>query len=80
MENNSKKIQSEKCEIKAIIDDIRKLIETYGSNHDEKIMSTLKKYITNQEGLWCDEEDDSIEDLKICIESLKLYKTSFFKE
>ena len=51
MENNTKKIQSEKCEIKAIIDDIRKLIATYGSNHDEKIMSTLKKYITNQEGL-----------------------------
>ena len=38
--NNNKKI-----EIKTIIDDIRQLIETYGSNHDEKTMNTFKKKI-----------------------------------
>ena len=40
---NKNAIKHKKSEIKTIIDDIRKLIETCGSNHDEKTMNTLKK-------------------------------------
>ena len=39
----------------------------------------LKK-IKKDEDLWCDEEDDDIEDLNNCIRSLNLYKTKFFGE
>ena len=69
-----------KLEIKTIIDDIRQVIETYGCNHDEKTMNTLKRSIKKGEDLWCDEEDNDIEDLNICIRSLKFYKTNFFGE
>ena len=37
---NKSLTKQKKLEIKTIIDDIRQLIETYGSNHDEKIMNT----------------------------------------
>ena len=67
-------------EIKTITDDLRKLIETYECNHDEKTINTLKKSIKKDEGLWCDEEDDDIEDLKNCIRSLNFYKNKFFDE
>ena len=33
-------LNKKKVEIKTIIDDIRQLIETYGSNHDENLMNT----------------------------------------
>ena len=55
--------KQKKLEIKTIIDDIRKLIEAYGSNHDEKTINTLKRSIKKDEDLWCDEEDDDIEEL-----------------
>ena len=77
---NKSAAKQKKLEVKTIIDDLRKLIETYGCNHDEKTMNTLKKYITKEEDLWCDEEDDDVEDLKICIGSLNFYKNKFFKE
>ena len=48
MENNSKKIKSKKSEIKAIINDFRKIIETYVSNHDEKPVNTLKNTLKNK--------------------------------
>ena len=30
--------------------------------------------------MWCDEEDDDIEDLNNCVRSLKIYKDKFFGE
>ena len=50
-------VKKRKLEIKTIIDDIRQLIETYGSNHDEKIMNIFFKKVENDEDLWCDDED-----------------------
>ena len=41
--NNKNATEQKKLEIKTIIDDIRQLIGTYGSNHDEKTMNTVKK-------------------------------------
>ena len=78
--NNKNATEQKKLEIKTIIDDIRQLIGTYGSNHDEKTMNTVKKKIKKDEDLWCDEEDDDIEDLKNCIRSLNFYKDKFFLE
>ena len=43
-------------------------------------MNTLKEKIKKDEDLWCDEEDDDIENLKNCIRSLNFYKDKFFKE
>ena len=41
-------------------------------------MNTLKKHLTKQEDLFCDEEDDKIECLEICIESLNNFKKQVF--
>ena len=71
-ECNKSALMQKKLEIKTIIDGIRQLIETYGSNHDEKTMNTLKRLLKKEEDLWCDDdEDDPIEELSNCIKSLK---------
>ena len=44
------------------------------------IVNALKRYLANKEYLYCDEEDDSIEDLGICIRSLNSLKNRYFKE
>ena len=80
MENNRKKIVVKKLEIKAIIDDFRKIIEVYGSNYSEKTANIFKKCLKNKEDLYCDEEDDSIEDSNICIRSLNSLKNDYFGE
>ena len=77
---NKRAAKQKKIEIKTIIDDIRQLIETYGFNHDEKTMNTLKRNIKKYEDLLCDEEDDDIEDLNNCIRSLNFYKAKVFRE
>ena len=41
-------------------------------------MNTLKKHLTKQEDLFCDEEDDKIECLEICIEFLNNFKKQVF--
>ena len=43
-------------------------------------MNILKKRLTKQEDLFCNEEDDNTEDLKICIESLNSLKNKYFEE
>ena len=43
-------------------------------------MNTKKKKLTKQENLFCDEEDDNIDDLKFCIESLNSLKNNYFEE
>ena len=73
-------ILNKKSEIKTTIDDIRQLIETYGSNHDEKTVNTFKRIFKKEENLWCNEEDDIIEDLSNCIGSLNNLKSKYFGE
>ena len=78
--SNKNKIKQKKLETKTIIDDFRELIELYGSNYDEKTVNTLKKCLTKEEDLWCDEEDDNIEELNNCIEYLNSFKNRYFGE
>ena len=78
--SNKNKIKQKKLEIKTIIDDFRELIEIYGSNYDEKTVNTLKKCLAKEEDLWCDEEDDNIEELNNCIEYLNSLKNRYFGE
>ena len=77
---NKNAILHKKSEIKSIIDNFRELTEIYGSNYDEKTVNTLKKLLKKEEDIFCDEEDDSIEDLKICIEFVKFVKNRYFGE
>ena len=77
---NKMATKQKKLEFKTIIDDIRQLSETYGTNQDKKIMNTLKKKIKKDEDLWFDEENDEIEDLNDCIKSLNFYKGKFLGE
>ena len=71
-------ILHKKLQIKNIIDNFREFIEVCGSNYSEKTMNALKKHLTKQEDLFCDEEDDKIECLEICIESLNNFKKQVF--
>ena len=44
-------------------------------------MNTLKRYIKNQDDLFCDDEDDlNVEDLQYCISFLNITKNRFFEE
>ena len=73
-------ILDKELEIKSIIDDFREFIEACASNYNEKTVYTLKRHLTRQKNIFCDEEDHDIEDLKICIESLNSLKNKYFRE
>ena len=73
-------ILQKKLEIKTIINDFREFIEVCGSNYSERTVNTLKKHLTKQENLFWNEEDDYVEDLKNCIESLNSLKNKCFEE
>ena len=45
-----------------------------------KTVNTFKKLLTKQENLFCNEDEDSIEDLNYCIASLNNLKNKYFKE
>ena len=77
---NKDAILHKKFEIKTIIDNFIGFIEACGSNYSEKTKNNLRKYLKKQEDLFCNEDDDNIEDLKICIESLNSLKNKYFEE
>ena len=78
--NNKNATKQKKIEIKTIIDDIRQLIETYGSNHDEKIMNTLKKRLKKMKIYGVMKKMMILKMQKNCIRSLNFYKDKIFGE
>ena len=78
--NNKNATKQKKIEIKTIIDDIRQLIETYGSNHDEKIMNTLKKRLKKMKIYGVMKKMMILKMQKNCIRSLNIFKDKIFGE